>query len=656
MQTAPDRLHVEKTEPVRRILTPRAMAVGIGAVAGVNLVAPYSEWIVRSTHTTTNYFPLGLAFTFILVVVGLNPLLKLIARRRGLGSDELGVVYIMLLAAVSVPTYGITGYALSVSAAPFYFATTENGWAEFLHQHLPLWALPGRGQEVAWFFEGLPSGASIPWHIWVLPAFWWGSVTAATLTLCICLITIFRTQWVEKERLNFPLVDVPLAMMDGAEDRRLLPGFMRSRLFWIGFGVAAFKIAWNIPGYFSAQWPAIPRIRLSIPRGPIFPGIGSNLSFPLVGITYFVNVDVIFSVWFFNLFNLGEIALFNRTGFTIGSGEIYSVSPSALAWQGFGAFAAIVIGGIWVGREHLGIVLRKAFGKEPAEDDREEILSYRTAVFGGLGAAIYILFWLHALGIALPVAVLLLYAVVTLYLGLTRIVIEGGLVFVRGPLLPQAFAMHLVGPGILSGTTMTGLAVSYGWACDPIATFMPFGANAAKMHSDRRFPRGTYLTAIGLALGVSLAVSFWWSLKLAYGSGGYNFGEWVFRRGGQVPYDTVVGKMKAAEGLRAGHVLFFGLGVLATVLLTYLRHRLTWWRLHPIGFSIASVGQVKWTVLSLFVAWTVKVLLIRFGGLMLYNRAKPFFIGLVVGHFTGAGISFVIDAIWFRGQGHSLYF
>ena len=203
---------------------------------------------------------------------------------------------------------------------------------------------------------------------------------------------------------------------------------------------------------------------------------------------------------------------------------------------------------------------------------------------------------------------------------------------------------------------MTGLALSYGWACDPIATFMPFGANAAKVHSDRRFPRGTYLAATGLALGVSLAVSFWWSLYLAYETGGYNFGEWVFRRGGQVPYDTVVAKIQAGEGLRAGRFVFLGIGVLATVVLTYLRHRIPWWRLHPIGFSIASVGQVQWTVLSLFSAWPITVLLIRFGGLMLYNRAKPFFIGLVVGHFMGAGISLVIDAIWFRGQGHSLYF
>ena len=149
---------------------------------------------------------------------------------------------------------------------------------------------------------------------------------------------------------------------------------------------------------------------------------------------------------------------------------------------------------------------------------------------------------------------------------------------------------------------------------------------------------------------------FWFSLKLAYASGGYNFGEWVFRRGGQVPFDTVVAKIKAAETLRFGHFAFLGIGALSTVLLTYLRHRFTWWRLHPIGFSITSVGQVKWTMLSLFAAWALKVLLIRFGGLILYSRAKPIFVGLVVGHFAGAGVSFVIDALWFRGQGHSLYF
>ena len=646
----------EATAAPRRLLSLRVLVVGLIAVVAVNLTAPYSEWIVRSTYMSTNYFPLGLAFGFILVVVVVNPLWKALRRGSGLSSDELAIVYVMLLAAVSVPTYGITGYVISVAASPYYFATTENGWAEYLHQHIPQWAVPGGGPEVTWFFEGLPSGTSIPWHIWVIPVFWWLTLIAATLTMCICLITIFRRQWVEKERLNFPLADVPLTMLDNAEDKRALPDFMRSRLFWIGFGLAAFRIAWNIPGYFNYQWPMFPAIKLSIARTQLFPGLYTVFSFPLMAITYFVNLDVIFSVWVFNLFNLAEISLFSRTGFTIGASETYSISPSALAWQGFGAFAAIVLGGIWVAREHLGNVCRKAFKGDPGVDDENEILSYRAAVFGLLGAVLYILMWLYSVGIALHVAVLLMFAVVTLYLGLTRIVIEGGLVFVRGPLVPQAFAMHLVGPATLDGATMAGLALSYGWACDPIATFMPFGANAARVHSERRFPRGVYITAVSLALGLSLLVSFWFSLKLAYGSGGFNFGEWVFTRGGQVPFDTIVTKMKAAEFITAGRIQFLLLGALGTALLTYLRHRFTWWRLHPIGFSIASVGQVRWTMLSLFMAWVVKALIIRFGGMMMFNRAKPLFIGLVVGHFSGAGISFVIDAIWFQGQGHSLYF
>ena len=512
----------------QRILTAKSLVVGILVVVSVNLLAPFSEWIVRSTLLTTNYFPLGLAGLFIFVVVMFNPLLKVLKRGGGLTSDELGVVYIMLLAAVSVPTYGVTGYVISVSASPFYFATTENGWGEFVHGYVPLWVVPGSGHEVAWFFEGLPPGAEIPWGVWMMPLFWWGSMIMATLTLCTCLIAVFRKQWVDKERLNFPLVDVPLIMMSGAEDLRFLPEFMRNPLFWIGFGIAAGKIAWNVPGYFFEGWPRIPAIKLSIPSGQVWPGISTNLSLPLVGITYFVNVDVIFSVWFFNLFNIVEVALFNRTGFTIGTGEIYSVSPAALAWQGFGAFIAIVIGGIWVAREHLRGVWRTALGKDGGVTDHDEIMRYRFALMGIGCGVLYILFWLTQIGIHPGVAFLLLFAVVTLYLGLTRIVIEGGLVFVRGPLLPQAFAMHLVGPADLSGATMAGLGLSYGWACDPIATFMPFGANAARVHSDRNFPRGVYLTAVGLALGISLIVSFYFSLKLAYASGAYNFGEWVF--------------------------------------------------------------------------------------------------------------------------------
>ena len=59
---------------------------------------------------------------------------------------------------------------------------------------------------------------------------------------------------------------------------------------------------------------------------------------------------------------------------------------------------------------------------------------------------------------------------------------------------------------------------------------------------------------------------------------------------------------------------------------------------------------------TLFMAWMIKSIMIRVGGLMLYNRGKPFFIGLTLGHFAAAGLSFIIDVIYFQGHGHRHYF
>ncbi len=486
----------EAASPTRNGLTGRALVVGCACVGALNVIAPYSEWIVHSTLMTTNYFPLGLASSFVVVTLLLNPLVKSIRTSAGLSEADLGVIYVMLLAAASVPTYGITGYILSITASTYYFATPENGWAEYLHDAVPVWAVPPDGPATAWFFEGRPPGADIPWDAWVVPLGWWGSLVAATLALSIALIVVFRAQWVDSERLGFPLADIPLSVMNAS--CVIFPSVVTSRLFWSGFAISFLKILWEIPAYFYPQWPRLGRIRLSIRRGKVFPGISSTLTLPLLGIAYFVHTDVLMSVWVFNLWNLAEISLFNRTGFTIGTAEIYSVSPASLAWQGFGAFSALVGGGIWVARDHLAKVWRRAVRRDPAVDDSAEMMGYRAACVTVLVSSLYILLWLHAIGISLPIALLLFYAVATLYLGLTRIVIEGGLVFVRGPLLPQAFAMHVVGPGLLSSSTMTGLALSYAWACDPIANFMPFGAHAARIHTEHRASRGALVKAMAL--------------------------------------------------------------------------------------------------------------------------------------------------------------
>ena len=43
------------------------------------------------------------------------------------------------------------------------------------------------------------------------------------------------------------------------------------------------------------------------------------------------------------------------------------------------------------------------------------------------------------------------------------------------------------------------------------------------------------------------------------------------------------------------------------------------------------------------------------GGATLYRRAIPFFLGLMLGYFGGVAVSFVVDFIWFPGEGHGFH-
>ena len=87
-----------------------------------------------------------------------------------------------------------------------------------------------------------------------------------------------------------------------------------------------------------------------------------------------------------------------------------------------------------------------------------------------------------------------------------------------------------------------------------------------------------------------------------------------------------------------------------------LRYRFPAWPFHPIGFAAAPVYPVNNMVFPIFIAWALKSIILKVGGVRAYRAAGPLFIGLILGHFVGAGISFIVDMIWFHGNGHSIPF
>ena len=91
-----------------------------------------------------------------------------------------------------------------------------------------------------------------------------------------------------------------------------------------------------------------------------------------------------------------------------------------------------------------------------------------------------------------------------------------------------------------------------------------------------------------------------------------------------------------------------GLGAGVTVLLAALRTYLPWCQLHPIGFAVGRVWLMNQLWFSIFLAWLLKNLVLRYGGPLVYRRFVPFFLGLALGQYTSATFWFLVD--WCTGK------
>ncbi|MEW6751871.1 MAG: DUF6785 family protein [Candidatus Latescibacterota bacterium] len=645
-------------------LTPRAVGLGAALVVLVNLADPYSTYVLRSSLLASDYMPVGALFPFFLVVAGLNPLLKALRPRWALHPGELVVVFMMALVGSSLATYGLAGYLISVIASPYFFATPENQWAQYLHPHIPEWIVPGAGgQAMRWFFDGLPPGEPIPYLAWVAPLFWWLSLMAVVVFVAFCAMALLRRQWVENEKLLFPLVELPLTMVQGAERPERLPAFLQDRLFWAGFGVPLALVLWNCIHYFTPFVPQIPvggwgidKLK-SVEIAPGFPTILVTVYPPIIGFAYLMNLEILFSFWFLHLLALVQAGVYTRTGFALGAAEHYSSEYDAsMGWQSMGAFVAMVLWMLWVARSHLRAVLRKAWrGAADPLDDTQELLPYRTAVIGLVLGLVYVAAWLHSAGMAWHVLAVFLPTAFLIYLGTSRIVAEAGLAFARGPMVAQTFTAFALGSAAIPAQSMTALALSYAGFGEIKNSFMPAFAHCGKLSSALRAHRRAAAWAAAIAVLAGLAVAVPWTIHLGYTHGAYNFDTWIFSYGGKLPFEYTVQKMRNPIGFEWGRLVFFGIGGGVYSLLNLLRARLAWWPLHPIGLTLASSWPIKMSAFSLFLGWLAKWIIVRLGGVPAYRRARPLFLGLILGYFTGVAASNVIDFIWFEGQGHWLY-
>ena len=399
-------------------------SLGLAAVFGV--VIPYSDHMMRSTRLGGMHLPMA-AVAALLLVLGMQTVLRAtkVSARALPSRNEILVVYITTLFSALMPGRSGDNFFLPNLLAPFYYASRENKWLEFLQPSLKPWFTPAlnangtynQGLVEGWFV-GSGAGTPIPWSAWMVPLFAWSLLIGAVYVMLACLGVMLRAQWIEREEISFPLLQLPMEMTEGAEGegKSFLP-FFRNPLMWIGVGIAVLIQGLNGLNSYFPDFPVVP---LSVNTGPMLSEAPWNQIGPLglrvmpivVGLSFVVSSEVSLSLWGFYLLHKFEMLAAYTLGFMPASlpEPVWTrgYAKGFISYQNIGAYFAFAAILVWTGREHYGHILKRALGRIPATAvERREALSYPLAFWGFVGASGFLVAWCVAAGVRADVALIM---------------------------------------------------------------------------------------------------------------------------------------------------------------------------------------------------------------------------------------------------------
>ncbi len=618
-------------------VTWRAVAIGLVFIAVLAVAGFYIEMVLHLAYDFNTQSPPVAPLGVFFIVVLLN--LAAAKRWSGLSRRELLVVYAMVTIGAPVIAHGTMLWMLCISIGQREYARTMVDWPNAFFQYVPPWFAPTDPAAVDGFFRGQ---SAVPWALWFQPLVVWGLFFFALYSANMCLLVIFRRQWVTNERLSFPVATVPLEAVRAGSDG--VGRFSAAGAFWIGFGVVFFL---GLMFRLSSIVPAIPAIPLDdyvlVPwqvTGPLA-GIGDftlNFSPMLIGLSYLIPKELSFSVWFFWYVRVAETVAAIAGGVTpMRPQDYWGTDFPAPYYQGGGAVIALGVLAFWSGRHHLRQAFRAAIRGRSEEEGVEAPLGYRLALVGLALSMAYMVVFCLAAGSRVLVAVLLVSLILAYHMVWARLRAENGMSFIGFPFTVGSVMQEPLGTSVLQPkeiVTINAMSWTYwpGWGegCEVIT-----GASldAIKISDSARIRQRPLIAAVSVGVLFALAVGMYVVLTGTYQRGFWNFdilySSWipvVMRNLGQSNYDAVTSPGHFSPPITS----YLVGGMVFTFLLAAMRTRFWWWPLHPVGYLAANVwGTQSWWC-PMFIGWLVKALAIRYGGLKLYQKTMPAAIGMIL--------------------------
>ncbi len=469
------------------------------------------------------------------------------------------------------------------------------------------------------------------------PSIWF---VLAGIAVILGFVAFTARQWTHHERLQHPLVQVPLALSRKS--------FLSNRAFQLT--VAVLVLFWLYQYGATNGWHPLPSFATDpmVESREIYKGFGIPANVPgrwafqnffgkfnvvpfAIGIAFLLSADIGFSVWggfWFGalisgwLFAFGLQFNFANDGRLVGAGA------------GFGLVALV----FWLGRHHYWRLLRAAVLAGPDPHDPVGVWGARALLIGGLASVILIASyvggpWYYGLLAGLLGLAFFLTTIVVI----ARVVAESGLAAFQAPEVMNKVVNGLGLPFIfpIQAILMTNW-LSRVLAQDTRENLAGFAVQTSAMSESSGLRQGrTMLLLGGFAVVVVVATVFSellanWVMQSDVGTG-----KIVASVFGKVFEPDVLGMTNQQVYILVGFLLIFAVA--------WLRRVWNKCPIHPLGLVVAVSWPIYTIWASLMLGWAAKVLVLRFGGAGLYSRLKPVAIAFILGDMLGFGLQALLQ-------------
>jgi hypothetical protein len=294
----------------------------------------------------------------------------------------------------------------------------------------------------------------------------------------------------------------------------------------------------------------------------------------------------------------------------------------------------ICVFAIMVSRRHFAGLIRHFLGLQTDIDDKGEPIPYRAAMWLLLMGMVFLIAFSRKAGLSGWVIIAFFMIFFAMSIAVTRM---------RAELGPPAHDLHaagpdqiipsLVGPRELGTQNLSVLSMYFWFNRAYRSHAMPFQLEGFKMGERSRTSYRGLFGAMSIAAVVGTFAAFWVILHLLYQNGaGQKMGPpnvpLIF--GGE-PWNRMDAWTKAPMPADVHRAIGIAVGFVFTLVLNSLRMKIAWFPFHPVGYAVSSSWSMHRLWLPMFIAWGIKLMILRYGGLKLYSRALPFFLGIILG-------------------------